>query len=76
MVAPRQLSRKAGFAAALVEAGMTAGRWCREVGGVSRTQLYRTLDDEAQSAPLTAKIDAFIAEQLGERETALTLQGA
>jgi hypothetical protein len=66
MVAPRQLSRKAGFAAALVEAGMTAGKWALEIGEVSRTQLYRTLEDPTQSAPLTAKIDAFITEHVGK----------
>lgn len=62
MVAPKTVSRKAAFAAALVEAGISASAFARDVGGVSRTQLYRTLDDPTQSAPLTAKIDAFIAE--------------
>lgn len=66
MVARRKLSRKAGFAAALAEAGMTATAFAAEIGKVSRRQLYRTLDDPQQSAPLTAKIDAFIAEHVGE----------
>jgi hypothetical protein len=67
MVAPKKLSRKAGFAAALVEARMSASAFAESIGGVSRTQLYRVLDDPTQSAPLTAKIDAFIEEQLGRQ---------
>jgi hypothetical protein len=62
MVALRGMSRKAKFKAALVEARMTASAWARDVGGVSRTQLQRTLNNPEQSAPLTEKIDAFIAE--------------
>jgi hypothetical protein len=66
MVARRKLSRKAGFAAALAEAGMTATAFASEIGGVSRRQLYRVLDDPRNSAPLTAKIDAFITEHTGQ----------
>ena len=67
MVARRKLSRKAGFAAALAEAGMTATAFAKEIGGVSRRQLYRVLEDPKQSAPLTGKIDAFITEHTGMR---------
>lgn len=66
MVARRKLSRKAGFAAALAEAGMTATRFAKDIGGVSRRQLYRVLDDPKNSAPLTAKIDAFIKKHVGK----------
>jgi hypothetical protein len=65
MVARKPLSRKALFAAAIVEAGMTYPEFAEKIGGVSNTQLHRTLKDEKASAPLTAKIDAFIAEHLG-----------
>lgn len=71
MVARKSLSRKALFAAALVEAGMTLPRFAREIGGVSDQQVRRVLLDPTNSAPLTAKIDAFIASQLGHRITAL-----
>lgn len=64
MVAQKPLSRKALFVAALVEADMSAKRWAEERGGVSQVQLYRTLRHPEQSAPLTAKIDAFIAEYI------------
>ncbi len=66
MVARRKLSRKAGFAAALTEADMTATTFAATIGNVSRRQLYRVLDDPKNSAPLTAKIDAFIAEYVGK----------
>lgn len=62
MVAHSGMSRKAKFKAALVEAGMTASAWAKNVGGVSRTQLQRTLNNPQQSAPLTEKIDAFIEQ--------------
>ena len=65
MVARKALSRKALFAAALVEAGMTALEFADQIGNVSPTQLHRTLKDPKQSAPLTAKIDAFIAKHVG-----------
>lgn len=65
MVALKPLSRKALFAAALVEAGMSAKRFAGEIGGVSEVQLHRTLRNPQQSAPLTAKIDAFITEYTG-----------
>lgn len=65
MVPRKVLSRKALFAAALVEAGMTAPQFASEIGGVSNTQLHRTLKDPKNSAPLTAKIDAFIALHVG-----------
>jgi hypothetical protein len=61
------ISRKAGFAAALVEADMSIGDFLRDVGGVSRTQLRRTLADPSQSGVLTAKIDAFIRKHVGNR---------
>lgn len=71
MVARKIISRKALFAAALVEARMTMGEFASDIGGVSRTQLQRTLADSVHSAPLTAKIDAFIAAQLGTRRDRL-----
>lgn len=70
MVARKSLSRKALFAAALVEAGMTLPQFARERGGVTDTQLRRVLLDPSNSAPLTAKIDAFIAEHIGTHITA------
>lgn len=70
MLARRRLSRKAGFAAALVEAGVSASAFALNVG-VSRRMLYRVLNDPKQSAPLTAKIDAFIAEHVGREPIAL-----
>jgi hypothetical protein len=71
MVARKTLSRKALFAAALVEAGMSAPEFASRIGGVSATQLHRVLKDPTQSAPLTGKIDAFIAEHVGRRTIAL-----
>lgn len=67
MLARRGISRKARFAAALVEAGMTVGQFAKNVGNVSREQLRRTLNDPSQSAPLTAKIDAFCDEHVGKQ---------
>lgn len=64
MVAGKQLSRKALFAAALVEAGMTIPQFAERVGGVSATQVRRVLKDPTNSAPLTEKIDAFIKTRL------------
>lgn len=72
MVAQKAMSRKAGFAAALAEAGVTIGEFLRdECGGISRTQLRRVLNDPSQSAPLTAKIDAFVKKHIGNRRIAL-----
>lgn len=71
MVARPPLSRKALFAAALVEAGMSAPEFADKIGGVSNSQLHRTLNGQTISAPLTAKIDAFIREHVGNRATAL-----
>lgn len=70
MVARRTLSRKALFAAALVEAGMSLPQFAKQIGEVSPTQLRRVLLDPSNSAPLTAKVDAFIAEHVGRRITA------
>lgn len=70
MLAPKTLSRKALFAAALVEAEMTLPQFAATVGGVSATQLRRVLRDPTNSAPLTAKIDAFIEEHVGTRTAA------
>lgn len=66
MVARKELSRKALFAAALVEAKLTLPGFARK-SGVSNTQLRRTLVDSTASAPLTAKIDEFIEEHVGTR---------
>lgn len=70
MVARKPVSRKALFAAALVEAGMTGRGFARDLG-VSNTTLLRVLVDPKQSAPVSAKIDAFIREHVGQRITAL-----
>lgn len=70
MVARPPLSRKALFAAALVEAKMSAPAFA-EQAGVSVSVLHRTLKGLMVSAPLTAKIDAFIAEHVGTRRIAL-----
>jgi hypothetical protein len=71
MVARKEVSRKALFAAALVEAGMSYPEFAATIGGVSNTQLHRTLKDPTASAPLTAKIDAFIRKHIGSKNTAL-----
>ena len=70
MVARKGLSRKALFAAALVEAGMSAPEFAAQVER-STTSLHRTLRDPSTSAPLTKKIDDFIAKHVGNRVTAL-----
>lgn len=72
MVAHKAIGRKARFAAALKEADMSPTEWALEIGKVSRTQLYRVLDDPSNSAPLTAKIDEFIDKHIGKRTTALS----
>lgn len=54
-----QTSRKTRFRKALIDAKTTATKWARE-NEVSRTHLYRVLEDEKQSAPLSAKIESFI----------------
>lgn len=71
MVARKALSRKALFAAALVEAGMSAPDFATRIGGVSNTQLHRTLKDPSASAPLTKKIDDFITKHIGSRLAAV-----
>lgn len=70
MVALQPLSRKALFAAALVEAGISAPQFA-EQSGVSNSVLHRTLKGQMVSAPLMAKVDAFIREHVGNRPTAL-----
>lgn len=67
MVAQKAISRKAGFAAALKEAGMSFSEWAATIGKVSRTQLYRALDNPVNSARLTAEIDDFIKKYIGRR---------
>lgn len=52
-------SRKTRFRKALIDAGTTARQWAKD-NGISRTHLYRVLDDTGVSAPLTQKIDEFI----------------
>lgn len=46
---------------------MTVGQFAKEIGNVSREQLRRTLNDPRNSAPLTAKIDAFCDEHVGKQ---------
>lgn len=70
MVTRKPLSRKALFAAALVEAGMSAPQFAAQIGGVTATQLHRTLKEPRNSAPLTAKIDAFIRAHVGRHAMA------
>lgn len=52
--------RKALFRRALKAAGLTAQDWIGQQG-VSRGHFYEVLAGDRISAPLTAKIDAFIA---------------
>lgn len=73
MVAQKAISRKARFAAALKEADMSFSEWASTVGKVSRTQLYRALDDPTNSARLTSEIDGFIDKHIGKRTTALVV---
>lgn len=53
-------TRKARFTAALALIGKTQEEWAKEEGEVSRTQLNEFLNGKRVSAPLTAKVDAFI----------------
>jgi hypothetical protein len=62
---PKTLTRDAKLAAALSMAGMTRMEFAAEVGGVSRTQLRRVLDDPKQSRPLTEIIDKFVRDHVG-----------
>jgi hypothetical protein len=53
------LTRKREFKKALIDADMTAIEWAR-ANDVTTTHVNRVIADPRQSAPLTAKIDAFI----------------
>lgn len=53
-------TRKARFAAALALTGMTQKEWAK--GKISEVHLSRFLNGHSVSAPLAAKIDAFISE--------------
>jgi hypothetical protein len=60
------MSRKELFLVAVQRSSLrTAAEFARSIG-VSRTHLYRTLDNPRLSAPVTEKIDAFIAEHVGQ----------
>lgn len=63
------MSRKARFRAALALARMTETSWATE-HNITRQHLYHVLKGERDSATLNAKIDAFIARQLGEETAA------
>lgn len=51
--------RDAQFKSALRRAGISRSQWCRDAG-ITRTHLARVLDNPKQSAPLIAKVRAFI----------------
>lgn len=55
-------TRKSRFAAALKLTGMTQKQWAEVQGGVSTTQLNEFLNGHRVSAPLTEKVDRFIAK--------------
>lgn len=63
------MSRKARFRAAVALARITAKDWCAEQD-ITEGHLYQVLRGDRPSPPLIAKIDAFIARQLGETEAA------
>lgn len=67
--------RKTRFLRALEAAGQSQNAWAKE-RGVSKGHLSLVLSGDRPSASLTDKIDAFIAEHLGDSTTALALQGA
>jgi hypothetical protein len=64
-----RMSRKARFRAALGLAGTTETAWA-DANKVTRQHLYLVLKGERTSAPLIAKIEAFIGQQLGKEATA------
>lgn len=55
-------TRKSRFAAALKLVGMTQKQWAQVQGNVSVTQLNEFLNGHRVSAPLTSKVDAFVAK--------------
>lgn len=55
--------RRALFRAALALARITAKQWAVD-NNVTETHLYAVLKGARESNPLTAKIDAFIAQHL------------
>lgn len=61
----RKMSRQARFRAALALARITAEAWATEQG-VTGGHLSKVVNGERESASLLAKVDAFIAKQLGE----------
>lgn len=64
---PREvIERKRQFRKALALAELTAAQWA-DKHGIGATYLSRFLAGQTVSAPLTAKVDAFIAKYLGKR---------
>jgi transcriptional regulator with XRE-family HTH domain len=61
MVGTPSPTRKQRFKAALAYAGMTQKQFC-EAAEVTKTHLHAVLNGERESPPLTAKVDAFIAQ--------------
>lgn len=62
-------TRKARFRAALALARMTAKQWASD-NGVTETHLYAVLKGTRDSATLTSKVDAFIAQHLKNEKPA------
>jgi hypothetical protein len=60
MVAPKRLTRKERFRAAVRVAGITAKQWCKD-NEITEQHLYAVLGGKRESARLTEKVDAFIA---------------
>lgn len=58
---PIRPSRKARFKAALALAGINQRDWAK-TAGITRQHLNDTLNDKTVSAPLTQKVDDFIAD--------------
>lgn len=62
--------RRTRFLKALAAAGQSQNAWAR-ANQLSKAHLSLVLAGKRESDLLTAKIDAFIAEHVGDRTTAL-----
>lgn len=60
-----RMSRWARFRAAIALARTTAKDWCAEQG-FTESHLYQCLRGDRESPSTLARVDAFIAKQLGE----------
>ena len=65
MIAVADLDRKARFRVALALRQLTAAEWGAR-NGVTATHVSLVLHGKRESASLTAKMDSFIAESLGQ----------